>query len=174
MSKFLDAYVYLLIATISFVAPLITFMLSAEGVTLLNDLFSEKAKQIGVLAAIEIDKGTPEQLLMIQQTRLILTKVLADDIKMKNLLNAKRQASRLFLTLIISLVLQMLYFLLADKEAIKNVSSVWLWLTFVFSLFFFVRGIIRMGLIIGAMSDAKEIIGQLESKLSITNDEIVN
>ena len=147
MEGFLDIYSRLIIAFISFTAPLITFLLSVTS----NDILKFKQKSLEKKRQILKVLEMPNTLYNNDNAALKLyneniKKLMADDTlltKKLNLLNPKRQILRLFISLLFSLGFLMIYKIVKDKSFC--IYSHWLAVTLlvmslvclIFSLFVF-------------------------------------
>lgn len=167
MTKFFETYVYLITATLSLIAPLISYLLSVEGINLLDKIFYEKERQIKKMMLLTSVEENPELKNSIIQFQKIAYNNLNANKRLKNLLNPKRQIIRIFSSLIFSLIFQMFYYLGDDNILFPEIDAWWLLLLFIISLYFFVCGVYIIGQVSWAIIDAKRIINDLKS------DEIV-
>jgi F0F1-type ATP synthase membrane subunit b/b' len=114
MTEFLDTLTRLIIAILSFLAPVVVFLLNVfhKGITLLSKQYEVETKQIQEL--IRQQAATPDgkfSEIMTKSTKE-LRKSEKKAQRIKNRLNPKRQVRLLFLPLIASITLLMIDFLI--------------------------------------------------------------
>jgi hypothetical protein len=163
MTKFFETYVYLIIATLSLIAPLISYLLSVEGIELLDQIFFEKERQIARMMRRSVVEDNPEIRTSIIQFEKMIANNLNANRRLIKLLNPKLQMIKIFSSLIFSLIFQMFYYLANDNILFPELNPLWLVLLFIISLCFFVCGIYIIGQVSWAMIDAKKIINNLKA-----------
>jgi len=163
LDGFLDIYTKLIIALISFTAPVITFLLSVPFSVLETQMrVAEQFYRTTLLEpVVESFKDKQSSYDFIDNGYRRFFKLLKDVHKKNNLLNAKRQIKRTFIPLLISLTSVMFYKILEEKlQGPKETNVVCLHYIMVsliaVSLLSFVYALFVIKQIVWAAIDAKK------------------
>ena len=116
MIGLLDIYAKLVIAVVSFIAPLIVYLLSvsSDGIAIVREQATEQSNQLQQLLKIQISESKQFSSTMMKVSTQMLKELEKSTSRKSNLLNPKRQIIRIFSTLLGSLLFLMLYQLLKD------------------------------------------------------------
>lgn len=164
MEGFVDLYARLIISVLSFMAPLIVYLLSvfSDGVAIIKRRSKEETNQIGELLLSQINVNFPDgfDLKVVDQSNKALKRTKKMNAVRLNLLDPKRQIYRIFSTLFMSLFCIMLY---------KTCDPfTWMGYTLVASsLICFVVGLLILKQVTWAVINIKEIISQDKSAVTV-------
>ena len=165
MKDALDIYIKLLVAIISFIAPLLINLLSifSDGIAIKKKRLEEYESQTTALVKDGVDKGLNIAQLITQEASLFKTKK-DKTTKQLNLLDPKRQIFRIFPTFFYSLVLIILNRLFCDDDIINLLSAAdWplnliKWVLFLGSIGFAIWGVEILRNVIMAIIEVKQEI----------------
>lgn len=116
MNSFLDIYVKLVIAVISFIAPIIVYMLSVfgDGIAIISRKAKEEEYQITNLLRVQADSQGQLDAKIIKRSSKLLQDSEKENKRRLNLLTPHRQIVRVFCPLILALVLIMFDMVVKD------------------------------------------------------------
>lgn len=165
MKDALDIYIKLLVAIISFIAPLLINLLSifSDGIAIKKKRLEEYESQTTSLVKDGVDKGLNIAQLITQEASLFKSKT-DKTTKQLNLLDPKRQIFRIFPTFFYSLVLIILNRLFCDDGIINLLSAAaWplnliKWVLFLGSIGFAIWGVDILRNVIMAIIEVKQEI----------------
>jgi hypothetical protein len=175
MEHFLDVYTKLLIAIISFVAPLIIYLLSvnSDGIVIVRDKANEEKKQLEEILREQMNSGNAFDGI-IEESNRSLTKTNKNITRKSNLLNPKRQILRIFLSLFLALVFLMFWMLLKDSLIFnysKTLSIIFLLSSFAFEII----GILILRQVTWAVIETKEEVAQKTREKELQKEQkIIN
>lgn len=166
MQEALDIYIKLLIAIISFIAPLLINLLSifSDGIAVKKRKFNEYEVQTTKLLKDEINSGTSNVTALISESSKAFEQRKTESNKQLNLLDPKKQIIRIFPTFFYSLVLVIINRVLADKwfDCLLNIKEPYyhivLAIFLVASMYFAVRGVLILKSVVWAIVDVKQEI----------------
>ena len=116
MTGFIDIYAKLIIAVVSFIAPLMVYLLSvySDGIVIVRENAAEELKTIKKILAAQIAESEQFNSQQIKDSTDALKKAEKQSRRRTNLLNPKRQIYRVFITLFTALLFVMFYMLSKD------------------------------------------------------------
>ncbi|MGY3212496.1 hypothetical protein [Mucilaginibacter sp. HD30] len=167
MAGFLDIYIKLIIAVLSFIAPITIYLLSVEGLDLTRKITGEQERQIALLKKIT----PPTHNAKVKKTMRIgdkgMDKMVKKNKRLTNLLNPERQMYRIFVTLTGALAFQMFYYLSADKTFMPDYYHGFTTVFFFLSLVSFVMAVSVFHQIAQAIIYSKKLVSDLNSNESL-------
>ena len=124
MHDFLDIYIKLVIAIISFIAPLIIYLLSvnSDGIVIVREKANEEKRQLEEILRGQMNSGNLFDGI-IEESNKAIKKTNKNITRKSNLLNPKWQILRIFLSLFFALAFLMLHILVKDKDCFMYNSS---------------------------------------------------
>lgn len=171
MEEIINIYTKLIIAIISFIAPLIIYLLSIfnEGLAYLKEESETELQQL--------DKIVKEHL---QTEGIIIHKIINDfdliykkhELKLadqKNLLNPKRQIKRIFSVLFIALSFLLVYQLADKQQWLEAYNALLLAFLFSLSITASLTGLFFLKKVAWVIIDVRKKLGKVKNKQQIEN-----
>lgn len=165
MQQALDIYIKLLIAIISFIAPLLINLLSvfSDGIAVKKRRLTEFEEQTARLVLDEINNEGADVAALITENSTIFKKRRDQSNKQLDLLDPKKQIIRIFPTFFYSLLLIMANGFISDIHVTEFIKTGWiidglLILTLVGSIFFAVWGVLILRHVVWAIIEVKQEI----------------
>lgn len=170
MHGFIDIYSKLIIAIISFIAPVIVFLLSvfSNGIAILKRRAAEEKNQIANLLRTQMN-GEDFDAIVIAQSNAALEKSEQISKRKLKLLDPKRQIIRIFSVLLSTLLLVAVSMLFEDQNGVPiNVHSHQIWSYLLYGSFAsFVVGLLILRQVAWAIINTKQIIADEEAAVTV-------
>lgn len=170
MHGFIDIYSKLIIAIISFIAPVIVFLLSvfSNGIAILKRRAAEEKNQIANLLRTQMN-GEDFDAIVIAQSNAALEKSEQISKRKLKLLDPKRQTIRIFSVLLSTLLLVAVSMLFEDQNGVPiNVHSHQIWSYLLYGSFAsFVVGLLILRQVAWAIINTKQIIADEEAAVTV-------
>lgn len=172
MEGLLDIYTKLIIAIISFIAPVIVFMLGifTEGIPIVSRRSEEESRQIRKLLGLSFSNQKTNSKILEKSIKQ-LKKVESKNSRRIKLLTPGRQIYRIFSSLLLALLLMMCYHVVKDVSF--DIYNHWLAVSLLIGSFIsFILGGLILRQIAWAVIDTKQIIAAEKSAEPIrANDD---
>jgi len=166
----LDLYGKLIIATFSFIAPLIIFILNTEGLVLIENIGYELERQTTFLLMQKSFDNDKIRLFVAETKKRLMKQVKRYD-KLKKTLDPTRQLVRIFLTLLLSLCFQMSYNLASDKNLFPCTAPKYTLPILSVSVIFFIASLTILKKVAFGIIYAKKMILEEKSAIVVPNQD---
>lgn len=171
MNEVIDIYTKLIIAIISFIAPLIIHLLSmfSDATAHIKKRHKIQLSQMDELFRKQVQEAHTEQMsTLMQKSQAVYNKRENEYKTQQNVLNPKRQISRIFPVLFISLIFIAIYQLIHNSQSIEeNVKILLSGISLLLSLMCAVAGVSFLKTIAWTVIDIKQELADEKTKKEI-------
>lgn len=172
LKEAIDIYIKLLVALISFIAPLIIHLLSvfSDGIAVVRRKYEEEQNQITKLIKEDINQEGANVGEVVDKNNNLLKQKREENTRKLNLLEPKRQIKRIFPALFFSLFIMAIYTLVYEHYTINGVfqghkiSILILWGLFLSSLALSILGVYFLQNVTWAVIEVKQEIADDNEK----------
>ena len=175
MTGFIDIYAKLIIAVVSFIAPLMVYLLNvySDGIVMVRKNATEELRQFKAILSSQLIDSEQLTTKLIRKSTSTLKRAESDSERKINLLTPKRQINRIFSSLFAALFFVMLYMLSKDESIVtyKHYLSV---ILLSLSLVCFLCGILILRQVAWISIETKEEIGKRAKEKELQAEQVVS